>query len=89
MNKGDVIEVSQYRDNKNPTIKFGTIDKIRDIHTEELKLKTYKKYVITRSQYLITLKDSKGNCRSYYDKFLTYQPITGLRRLGLKLRGII
>lgn len=88
INKGDAIEVIKYRNNETPTIKIGVVEEVRNIHTEELKLKTYKRYVITRSQYLITLKDSVGETyRSYYDKFLTYRPITGLRRFWLKLRG--
>lgn len=89
MNKGDVIEVIKYRDNEKPTIKIGVVEDIRDTHTEEIKLTTYKKYVITRSQYLITLKGQDETYRSYYDRFLTYRPITGFRRAWLKLRGKI
>lgn len=84
-----MIEVVSYRENQNPTIKIGVVETVRDIHTEEIKLKTYQRNVITRSQNLITLKDSNSVYRSYYDKFLIYRPITGLRRLGLKLRGLI
>ncbi len=89
INKGDTIEVIKYRDNQTPTIKFGVVDEIRDIHSTQLKLTTYKKYVIARSQYLITLKGEGETYRSYYDKFLTYRPVTGFRRLQLKLRGKI
>lgn len=86
MNTGEVIEVLSYRDDTDTTIKFGVVQNIRDIHDDTLKLKTYQKNVITRSQRLITLMGN-GVYRSYYDRFLTYKPVSLHRKLWLKIRG--
>ncbi len=88
MKAGDVIKVLRYRDDLNPSIKYGEVINIRDIHYNTIKDKTYKTNVITRSQNLITLK-SNGKYRTYYDKFLTQMPVSRLRRLWLKFRGMI
>lgn len=88
MQKGEYIEVLFYRGDK-PTIEIGKIESIRNTHTENIKLSTYKNYIITRSKYLITLSSKDGKHRSYYDKFLIYTPVSKLRKLWLKLRGKI
>ena len=88
MKTGDVIKVLRYRDNLNPTIKYGEVVDIRDTHYDTGNLKTYKTNVITRSQNLITLK-SNGVFRTYYDKFLTQMPVSRLTRLWLKFKGVI
>jgi hypothetical protein len=86
MQTGSLIKVNSYRENK-PSIEYGVIQEIRNIHVDTLTRETFKRYVITRSQYLITLKDKAGNYRSYYDKFLNYQPVSFFKRLWLKIRG--
>lgn len=89
MKKGDVIEVIKYRDNNTPTIKIGVIEDIRDVESDTCTLTTYKRNVITRSRYLITLKGKDNTYRSYYDKFLTYQPVSRFRLAWLKIGGLI
>lgn len=86
MKAGEVIEVLSYRDDTHTTIKYGVVENIRDIHDDTLKLKTYQKNVITRSQRLITLMGN-GVYRSYYDRFLTYKPVSLHRKLWLKIRS--
>lgn len=88
MKTGDIIQVIKYRDNENTSIKIGVVESIRNIHSDPPKLETYKRYVITRSKNLITLRGDNGIYRSYYDSFLISKPVTGIRKLLIKLRGI-
>lgn len=88
MQAGQVLKVVSYR-NKETTIQYGTVETVRDIHTDGIKDKTFRKYTITRSRYLLTLKDKAGNYRSYYEKFLDYRPVPFLQRCWLKIMGKI
>jgi hypothetical protein len=87
MQNGDLIEVVSYRGHT-PTIKYGRVDGIRDIEKEPLKDETFKRYVISRSQILVTLKDN-DTYRAYYTKYLNYRPISLFKRIWLKLKGTI
>lgn len=89
MKTGDVIQVIKYRNNEDTSIKIGIVESIRDTHSNPPTLETYKRYVITRSKNLITLRGDNGLYRSYYDKFLISKPVSKFKRLLLKLRGKI
>lgn len=70
---GDVIEVRSYRGNE-PTIKVGVVEEITDIHKVPISLTQYKRYIINRSQFLLTLRSQDENgrpvYRNYYHEFI-------------------
>lgn len=89
---GDVIEVSTYR-GQTPTIQVGIVEEVTDIHAMPISVTQYKKYVINRSQFLLTVRSQDENglpvYRNYYHEFIQGRKLGWWRRLIAKAKGKI
>lgn len=89
---GDVIRVNSYRGEK-PTISVGIVEEVIDIHQCPISVQQYKKYIINRSQFLLTVRSQDENglpvYRNYYHQFIDGCKLGWFSRLIAKVKGKI